>query len=134
MNFRMVPIQVVFDGGFIKRNCNYMYGSWVAQCPYFTYRVETKQFKNSVESNNVAEYMSLLDALEWLMVIPEKEKFSLDVRGDSMLVISQIRQAFKVKKPHLLPLRDRALELLNRFPNWNISWHRRHNSVALLGH
>lgn len=130
----MKQIHVEFDGGFIRRNSHYMYGSWLVRCPYFTHRVERKQFNNSVASNNVAEYMSLLDALEWLTVIPEKDQFQLEVFGDSMLVVSQINQRFKVKKPHLLPFRDRALELLGQFPNWKVAWQRRMHSVASFGH
>ena len=62
-----------------------------------------------ITTNNVAEYEALIAGLE------AAAKFGASrvrVRADSKLVIEQVKGGWKVKQPHLLPLRDRARALL----------------------
>jgi ribonuclease HI len=72
-------------------------------------------------SNNVAEYSALIRGLEWL-----KNHKMLDskvvVRGDSSLVINQLRGTFKVKAIRIVELFKRAKELLNEFKDLRIEW------------
>jgi ribonuclease HI len=63
-------------------------------------------------TNNVAEYKALIAGLR------AAEPFDaqvLDVRADSMLVIQQLKGAWKVKQAHLRPLHAEARELLRRY-------------------
>jgi probable phosphoglycerate mutase len=63
-------------------------------------------------TNNVAEYRALIAGLEAARSVGAR---TVEVRGDSMLVINQVAGAWKVKQPHLRPLVDRARALLDEF-------------------
>lgn len=70
---------------------------------------ELNRWVGASETNNVAEYDGLLLGLE------EAQRRSL--RGvhcflDSLLVVQQVRGAWRVKSPHLVPLCARARALL----------------------
>jgi ribonuclease HI len=54
-----------------------------------------------IATNNVAEYHGLIAALQWAV---EHEVTSLTVRGDSQLVVEQMRGNYKVKHEGLKPL------------------------------
>ena len=65
-------------------------------------------------TNNVAEYTGVLRALEWLLEQGlQKEK--IVVRGDSELVIKQLKGEYKVKSPLLAPLYKQAREIALQF-------------------
>ncbi len=66
-------------------------------------------------TNNVAEYTGVLRTLEWLHgqgLVKEK----IVVRGDSELVIKQLKGEYKVKSPLLAPLYRKAREIALQFP------------------
>lgn len=65
-----------------------------------------------VATNNVAEYRALIAGLEAAAAIGAR---LVEVRADSKLVIEQVAGRWKVKQPHLLPYRDRAVALLGSF-------------------
>lgn len=52
-------------------------------------------------TNNVAEYRGLIAALQWAV---EHDLKSLTVRGDSQLIVEQMRGNYKVKNEGLKPL------------------------------
>ena len=54
-----------------------------------------------IATNNVAEYRGLIAALQWAV---EHELKSLTVRGDSQLIVEQMRGNYKVKHEGLKPL------------------------------
>ena len=64
-----------------------------------------------VATNNVAEYRGLLAALEWAV---ERGLTALHVRGDSLLLIQQMRGVYRVKNAGLLPLHRKARDLSAR--------------------
>lgn len=70
--------------------------------------------KTPSATNNLAEYTGLLKALEYL--VGEKTKEPVVVRGDSDLVVRQVRGEYKVKSPNLVPLHRRAGELIAKLP------------------
>src|SRR5574341_1491889 len=81
-------------------------------------------------TNNVAEYTALIKALEWL-VANGSEREAIRVRGDSRLVISQMRGEFKVKASALIPLFQKTVLLKNKFSNIMFQWiPREENSEA----
>lgn len=58
-----------------------------------------------VATNNVAEYRGLVAALEWARA---HDCRALHVRSDSLLLVQQMRGAYKVKNAGLQPLYARA--------------------------
>ena len=63
-----------------------------------------------VATNNVAEYRSLIAALEWA----KKHGYRrVHIRSDSLLLVQQMLGAFKVKNPGLQPLHAKARLLAN---------------------
>jgi len=76
-------------------------------------------------TNNIAEYRSLIHILE------EAEKRGIQrflVRGDSQLIIKQVNNEWKVKDPTLKELHSKAVEIMNKIPSCEISWHAREDN------
>jgi len=63
-------------------------------------------------TNNVAEYRALIAGLEAARDFPAR---AVEVRGDSKLVIEQVRGAWKVRQAHLRPLVDDVRRLLDAY-------------------
>lgn len=103
------PIQVNFDG--LCQPCN---PRGIA-----CYAFVVKTDGNTIQSeyglaaepfsadaiNNIVEYTAIIKALEWLQA-NNYENQSIVIKGDSQLVISQIKREFKVKvkAPRIIPL------------------------------
>jgi ribonuclease HI len=71
-------------------------------------------------SNNVAEYTGCIRALEWLRYEPSSEPKV--VRGDSELILKQLKGEYKVRSPLLAPLYWRARELLTELTGVRLEW------------
>jgi ribonuclease HI len=96
------------------------------------------RFGDQVTSNQ-AEYQALIAALEDLIGTIEKARrspgsFSVDIKGDSRLVMRQLDGSWKTKSLTLMPLRDRAEELLAQMGSVELTWQPREESVRILGH
>ena len=63
-------------------------------------------------TNNIAEWCALIYGLEEAARLGIQ---TLKVRGDSQLVVRQMTGEYRVKKPHLLPLYNRATRLSQKF-------------------
>jgi ribonuclease HI len=63
-----------------------------------------------VRTNNEAEYLALITALEYLKGVRPKEA---EFRLDSELVVKQISGQYKVKEPRLQALHGQVIMLLN---------------------
>ena len=68
-------------------------------------------------TNNRAEYEALVRALE---AADELGFRRVDVRGDSELVVRQVRGEYETRDPELRERRVTARELLERFEDWSI--------------
>lgn len=68
-------------------------------------------------TNNQAEYAALVRSLE---VAAEYGFDEVDVRGDSELVVKQVRGEWDANDPTLRERRVRVRELLDRFDRWSI--------------
>ncbi len=69
-------------------------------------------------TNNDAEYAALIRALE----AAEEYGFdAIDVRGDSELVVNQVRGEWNANDPNLRERRVRVRELLDRFGRWSLA-------------
>tara|TARA_B100001093_G_scaffold407422_1_gene396043 strand:- start:658 stop:1764 length:1107 start_codon:yes stop_codon:yes gene_type:complete len=67
------------------------------------------KFITKRNTNNYAEYCALIAALEKCNEIGIK---NVIIKGDSNLVIKQMNKEYKVDSPNLLPLYNRAVELI----------------------
>lgn len=65
-------------------------------------------------TNNIAEYQALIDGL---LLAAVEEPDELVCYTDSKLMVRQLRGDWRIKKPHLDKLVDRALELMRQFEN-----------------
>lgn len=131
------PIRIVFDGG-SKGNPGVGYGSYAIDWPGLPRQIVQLQFGTQV-TNNEAEYDTLIAALEGIVdrltdQDADVSTAQLDIRGDSELVIKQVRGEYKAKNSRMKVRRDRVIELLNEFDDWSLVYHGRENSVRILGH
>ena len=128
-----VPIQIVFDGGSIG-NPGQGYGSYQLTVRGKAEEPKRLQFGDGY-TNNEAEYDTLIAAVEAVLRrAKEPKRVQLEIRGDSQLVIKQIKGVWKVKEPRMLDRVRRLHGLLQQFGSWNAEWHGRANSVKALGH
>ena len=68
-------------------------------------------------TNNVAEYMALAKALEWLIANGLNNSGRIKVKSDSQLVVKQLRGEYKIKSQRIIPLYRQVLLLQSRFPD-----------------
>jgi ribonuclease HI len=129
---------LTFDGG-ADPNPGKAYGSYHIRTRAGRARLERRlQFGNYLPHNQ-GEYLALDLGLEDLIRTIEQagkqpENYSVEVFGDSSLVIKQLRDEWKVKDSKMLPLYQETSKLLKRFRRTKLNWHDRSNSVRLLGH
>ena len=67
-----------------------------------------------VATNNVAEYNGLIAALQWAA---DHDVTALSVKGDSLLLVEQMRGNYKVKNEGLKPLHMKARMLVMQIGN-----------------
>ena len=67
-----------------------------------------------VATNNIAEYRGLIAALQWAA---DHDVTALTVKGDSLLIIEQMRGNYKVKNEGLRPLYHQARMLVMQIGN-----------------
>ena len=67
-----------------------------------------------IATNNVAEYNGLLAALQWAI---DNNVTAITVKGDSLLIIEQMRGNYKVKNEGLKPLHMKARMLVMQIGN-----------------
>ena len=79
-----------------------------------------------VRTNNEAEYLALIAALEYLKELRAAEA---DFRLDSELVVRQLTGQYKVKEPRLKTLHARATMLLNAVAKHRIRHVRREENA-----
>lgn len=130
-------IRVVFDGG-SKGNPGYGYGSYALEWPGLDPQVVRLQHGNSV-TNNEAEYDTLVKALDAILkrlhaMGADPSAATIDIRGDSLLVINQVIGEWKCKHDRLKRRRDKIRAMLDQFEYWELRHHDRENSVRILGH
>lgn len=68
-------------------------------------------------TNNYAEYMGIYEGLKWCF---ENKKNNLTIKGDSQLVIKQLKGEYKVNSPNLQELYDKCSKLLKLFDSYEL--------------
>ncbi|XXG59012.1 hypothetical protein AAC387_Pa04g1174 [Persea americana] len=77
-------------------------------------------------SNNAAEYQALIIGLELAL---ESGITILEVFGDSQLIVNQMNQKYKIKKPDMLPYYNKAQSLRQKFDICHITHIRRGENI-----
>jgi ribonuclease HI len=89
---------------------------------YNEYGLAVEPFGDN-STNNVAEYTGIIKALEWML---EKNNYNnnqkIIIRGDSQLVINQIKGKYKVRALKIIPLYQKVKSLLSKFKDIKIEW------------
>ena len=126
--------EIVFDGGSLG-NPGKGYGSFEITSGGEVICHQRGEYGNNV-TNNQAEYMTLIKALEWLdrFVEGERSTARVHINGDSQLVINQVTGKWKIKAEQLRPYAERIRSLMRGYASATIEWHARANSVKRLGH
>jgi ribonuclease HI len=129
---------LVFDGG-SKGNPGQGYGSYaITRVQDGARRLERLSFGDGY-TNNEAEYDALIAALRDLLgriedAERQPQEFALEIRGDSALVINQLRGTWKAKEARMRKRRDQCLRLLRQFGVVVFKTQPREESVRILGH
>lgn len=77
-------------------------------------------------TNNIAEWRALIEGLKLAMAHGCKE---LEVRGDSQLVIRQIKGQYRVKSDNLILLFNEAKKLCDSFKKIDFKWINREDNT-----
>jgi len=134
----MTDYTIVFDGGSLG-NPGQGYGSY-ALIRNKDGRIRKRRLRfGDQDTSNQAEYQALIASLEDLVGTIQKagrsaRDFSLEIRGDSKLIMRQVEGSWKTKSLRLMELRDRVEELLTQFGSVELNWHSREETVEILGH
>lgn len=130
-------IQILFDGGSLG-NPGPGYGSYTYQLPDGTLGLIDVDFQRRMTGNE-AEYQTLIEALEFVLEILRRRgddpaRYTVEIRGDSDLVLSQVSGAWKARNPRMRRLRNRVRELLGRFGYYRLIHVPRAVVLHSLGH
>ncbi|MCI4330947.1 MAG: ribonuclease HI family protein [Thermoplasmata archaeon] len=71
-------------------------------------------------TNNVAEYVAAIRALEWL--VEHRHRGPVLLLGDSQLVVRQMNGEYEVRAPHLKAYHERLAQLASQFPETQFRW------------
>jgi probable phosphoglycerate mutase len=137
LSTRGTPYIITFDGG-ADPNPGKGYGSFHISSPTGNELLERRDYSagGRTMTNNQAEYQTLIEALMFLKnkLGPRAAVEHIRVDGDSQLILNQVSGKWKVRQEELKPLRAEAARLATEFGSIAFHWHRRSNSVRLLGH
>lgn len=130
---------LIFDGGSYG-NPGPGYGSYalIRKCDGRESIVRL-DFGDQQVTSNEAEYDTFITSLEDLLARiakagREAKEFTVEVRGDSKLVINQVKGAWKAKDERMRVRRNRVWELLGQFAGCQLTLQPREESVKVLGH
>ncbi len=129
---------LIFDGG-SRGNPGWGYGSYaIIRVQDGAQRLKRLELGDGY-TNNEAEYDTLVAGLRHLIQRIEEagrrpQEFTVEVRGDSTLVIHQLLGKWKAKDPRMRERRGRCLRLLGQFSAVELKTQPREESVRILGH
>ena len=84
--------------------------------------IDTIKKRIGITTNNVAEYLGLIEALKYCV---EKNIMEVDIYLDTLLVVQQVNLEYKVKSKKLQEHYNQALDLINKINNVKITHVRR---------
>jgi len=80
------------------------------------------------KTNNEAEYLGIIEALEWLLKNVPGEKNV--VLSDSQFVLNQLMHQYHFREKHLRPYAEKAWNLLIELQNTTLKWIPRERNKA----
>lgn len=110
------PTVVKFDGGTRPDNPGPSAIGYIVETDDWT---EERSKHIGESTNNRTEYHALIQGLELAF---KKGCTDVVARGDSELVVNQVRGEYGVSEAELRPLRDRAQELADEFEEFEIQY------------
>jgi ribonuclease HI len=133
----MTEYLIVFDGG-SKGNPGPAYGSFFIR-PWADEEGVIERLNFGTGTNNEAEYLTLIASLRYLLAFLDGKQeapqdVSVEIRGDSQLVLRQVKKAWKAKDQRMRTLRDEVHQLLDRFGQVKLTEQPRKKIVERLGH
>lgn len=144
----MKHFALYFDGG-CKPNPGRGYGSFEIMAGFhfsggYRWSVKKDRIDFGKMTSNTAEYQALLCALECLFEntlsgpLVDRDVCRSDMRiqifSDSKLVVNQLNNGWRSKRPHLTKMIECARTWLKQFGKWSIEWHSRKHNVERFGH
>ena len=108
------PAVIHFDGGTRPENPGPSAIGYIVETDDWT---EEGSEHIGESTSNRTEYHALIQGLE---LASEKGCTEVEARGDSELVVKQVRGEYGVNQPELRPLRDRVQELADEFDQFEI--------------
>ena len=124
----MLEFVITCDGGSLNNGSvnSHGYGSYMINAPGNLGEIKRLQFGKGV-TNNEAEYMALIDALEtisnaFIAAGANLKEIILTVQTDSQLVIGQLSKGHKINASNLRPLVDQAARLCQQFFFVQFEW------------
>jgi ribonuclease HI len=114
--------KLFFDGG--KRGNNVTYGVVIHEDNKVIFKIGGEL--QIVASSNCAEYIGLILGLVYCRLMGIR---NINVYGDSLLIVNQIKGLFKVKNKTLNYYNAVAHSILGSFEEWNINWVPRETNV-----
>jgi len=129
---------IVFDGG-SRGNPGAGYGSFLLVRQRDGVEQRRRLELGPQMTSNEAEYDTLIAALEelsrWIAASGlEAGRASVEVRGDSQLVLRQVGGQWRARNARMTERRDRVKAILGRFGRVRLIEQPRGESVRLLGH
>lgn len=123
---------IYFDGGCHPKNPGgtATYGAVIAALPdgRILERLKGVVLDGEGATNNLAEYQAMIVGMKKAIELGIKKVL---IRGDSELIIRQVKGVYACKSEHLRVQRDLARKLLTQFESYLIEWiPRDKNSVA----
>ncbi len=110
------PTVVKFDGGTRPDNPGPSAIGYIAETDDWT---EERSEHIGESTNNRTEYHALIQGLE---LASEKGCTEVEARGDSEVIVKQVRDEYGVNQPELRPLRNRVQELADEFEQFEIRY------------
>jgi ribonuclease HI len=134
-SLRLPSFRIYFDGG---DHGSRAYGSFDIEFKGFRVRRHRMSFLHLIGqfplTSNTAEYLALIEALRWLGSVKDKKRYSVQVFGDSQLVVRQVGGSYRCHSPHLRTFAGICRDYLDDFGSWTTHWHSRKHNLNRFGH
>lgn len=105
------------------------------------HRAHVEDITGEKQTNQVAEWLAVIKALEYMVADPKRATLGVEVRSDSETVIGQINESKRVKAPHIRNLFTHFLAVIGKVGIdgkdaniVNFKWVPREEIVSVLGH